>query len=498
MADLLKALEMILDPSVLIIMLIAMLYGGFVGSMPGLTATMATALFVPFAFFMDPLPALAAIASLAAFAIFSGDIPAALVRIPGTPSSAAYSSDLYLLTKNNQGGVALGICVLCSSIGSFVGTIMVIFASSILSEFAMNFTSFEYFWLAILGLGAGVVITQDSPLKGTLAMSFGLLLSTIGIDVTLGFSRFNFGSVNLLNGVSFIPAMIGLFGFSEVIRNTLEPDLNVTSGNISTKKMFSLALTQIRKYWKHVLRSSPIGTIVGALPGAGADIASWIAYGLSKNFSKEPEKYGKGSFEPLVAAASANNAAVAGAWVPALVFGIPGDTVTAILIGVMFMKGLRPGPQIFQEQTVLVYGVYIAFLIASLFLIPFGYLAVRYANMVFRIRKNTLMPIILTFCIVGSYSINNSLFDVIVMLIMGIVGYIFEKNGINTAPVILAIILGPIVERNFMMSVMKTGWNFEQFFLRPISAVLLVCAILTWTWPLLKHINSRVLNNKRK
>ena len=325
----------------------------------------------------------------------------------------------------------------------------------------------------------------------------GLLLSTVGIDVTLGFPRFNFGSVDLLSGISFIPVMIGLFGVSEVVRSAMKKELHVATGELSSKGMFSGALQAIRRHWRHLVRSAPIGTVIGALPGAGADIAAWVTYAIGKNLSKEPDKYGKGYLEPIVAASSANNAAVAGAWVPALVFGIPGDTVTAILIGVLYMKGLRPGPEVFQKQTALVYGVYVAFLLSTVLLVPFSYLAVRNARYILRIPRNVLMPIILTFCIVGAYSINNSLFDVAITLVMGILGYILEEHGFPLAPIVLGVVLGPIVEQNFMLSVMKTGWHFEQFFGRPISAVLLVLAVLTWTWPMIQRLVRYVVKRRQ-
>jgi len=488
MSDVVTAFSQIFQPLTLLVILGAAAYGGFIGATPGLTATMATALFIPFAYFMDPVPALAAVATLSAVAIFAGDVPAALVRMPGVPASAAYLDDLYKLTQSGRGGVALGVCILASVIGGVFGTVLVIAASPVLSAVAMNFTSFEYFWLAVLGLGSAVVIAQDSPLKGALSVLFGLLLATVGIDVTLGFPRFSFGISDLLAGVGFIPAMIGLFGVSQLIVTATTKELRHSSGTITATGMFSEAWRAIRKYWFHAARSIPLGALIGALPGAGADIASWIAYALGKNTSKNPETFGQGTLEPLVAASSANNSSMAAAYVPALFFGIPGDSITAIVVGVLYMKGIRPGPNIFIEQRALIYSIYLAFLLAALLILPIGYIMVRNGAWILRTPKNVLVPVILAFSIVGSFAINNSLFDVGVMLVFGLVGYLFQRYDIPLAPIVLGLILGPIVEQNFMVSVAKTNWNLLPFLNRPISAALMVFAVLTWSWPLLRRV----------
>jgi putative tricarboxylic transport membrane protein len=478
--------------NVALTILICSLYGLFVGSVPGLTATMATALLVPFTFFMDPVPALVSIVSMSAMAIFAGDIPAALVRIPGTPSSAAYTEDAYELTKQGKAELALGVGVMASAIGGLFGALVLMTAAPLLAEVALKFTSFEYFWLAALGLSATVMIASTSPLKAGLALMVGLFFSTVGLDITLGYPRFTFGSTELLNGVNFIPAMIGLFGVSEILRNMASAHLRLPTTDVRAKHIFRGVGHSLWKYRNHMMRSGPLGTFIGILPGAGADIAAWIAYAMARRFSREPEKFGKGAIEPIVGATTANNACLAGAWVPALVFGIPGDSITAILIGVLFMKGLRPGPEIFARQPELVYAVYISFLAANLLMIPFGYLAIRVSSTMLRVPRNILMPAILMFCVVGSYAINNSDFDVGTMLAMGILGYFFEANGIPVAPVVLGIVLGPILEQNFMVSMIKSDWDLTEFFTRPTAAILGLLTVLTWAAPFLPAIVRRL------
>lgn len=486
----LQGFMLLASPKVILIIMASAIYGLFVGAMPGLTATMAAALLVPFTFFMDPVPALVSIVTMSAMAIFAGDIPAALVRIPGTPSSAAYTQDSFELTKQGKAELVLGADVVFSAVGGLMGAVILMTSAPLLAEIAFKFTTFEYFWLATMGLSATVMVS-GSLIKGALSMILGLFLSTVGVDITLGYPRFTFGVVELLNGVNFIPAMIGLFGVSEVIRSVMQGELAYPIARVKSERIFSGIWKLFRRYKVNVLRSGLLGTYIGVLPGAGADIAAWLAYAISKRFSKEPEKYGKGSIEAIIDAGTANNSCLAGDWVPALVFGIPGDSITAIVIGVLFMKGLRPGPMIFEQQPQIIYAVYLAFIIANILMVPFGYLAIKTSSQMLRVPRNILMPGILMFCIVGSFAINNSIFDVGTMMVMGVIGYFLEGNGFPVAPVVLGIVLGPIVEKNFMMSVIKTDWDVFQFFTRPVSAVLCIITIFVWFYPLFIAILQR-------
>jgi len=496
MGFLLQGLSLLMAPKVLLVICISSIYGLFVGAMPGLTATMAAALLIPFTFFMDPVPALVSIVTMSAMAIFAGDIPAALVRIPGTPSSAAYTQDSFELTKQGKAELVLGVDVVFSAIGGLMGAVILMTSAPLLAEVAMQFSSFEYFWLAALGLSATVMVSRGSQVKGALAMVLGLFLSTMGVDITLGYPRFTFGSVELLNGINFIPAMIGVFGISEVLRNVLAGEMAYPITRVRAGRIFSGMGGMIRRYKVNILRSGLLGTFVGILPGAGADIAAWLAYAVSKRSSKEPEKYGAGSIEAIVDAGTANNSCLAGDWVPALVFGIPGDSITAIVIGVLFMKGLRPGPMIFERQPEILYAVYLAFVVANLLMIPFGYLAIKTSSQMLRVPKNILMPAILMFCIIGSYAINNSVFDIGTMLFMGVVGYFMEAHGYPVAPIVLGLVLGPILEQNFMTSMIKSDWDLTLFFTRPISAVLGGLTIIIWFFPVLAAFLERSRKNK--
>jgi TctA family transporter len=487
MTHIVAAWQLLLTPQCLGVIVLASFYGLFIGSMPGLTASMAAALMIPFTIFMDPISALAAIVAMEAMAIFAGDIPAALLRMPGTPASAAYVDDSHALVKQGKIGLVLGVDVICSAIGGIFGSIVLITCAPLLAEFAMKFTSFEYFWLALLGLSSAVVIASDSPVKGAISLMFGLLLATVGIDITMGYQRFTFNNMNLASGISFIPVMIGLFGVSEVLRNVSGKELKLAVGKLP-KKIFSGVGGVVKRYKLHILRSGIIGTVIGFLPGAGGDIGAWISYGVAKSTSLDKEQFGKGHIEPISCATTANNAALGGTWIPALVFGIPGDSITAILIGVLMMKGLKPGPMIFHNQPDMIYAVFITFFLANLLLIPFGYLTIRASSQILRIPNNVLLPIILLFCLVGSFAVNNSMFDVGITILMGLLGYYMEAYGFPVAPVILALVLGPLLEQNFMSSMFKANWNVMPFFNRPLCVVLAGLTMLMWFYPLWRQL----------
>ena len=487
-----QAFSMVFEPYNILVILGASLYGLFVGAVPGLTATMATALLVPVTFFMAPIPAIAAIVSATAMAIFSGDIPGCLLRMPGTPASAAYTDEAYAMTRKGQAEVALGAGLVFSAVGGLFGTAVLMVAAPTLAEFALNFSSFEYFWLVLMGLTCAVFISSERPLKGMVSLFAGLLIACVGLGNPAAFPRFTFGNVEMMGGIGLIPLMIGMFAVSEIIRYVvnMEPELEIVEhpiGNVF-KGMWGLAV----KYPKQILRGSVLGTLVGALPGAGADIAAWMSYGISKKFSKEPEKFGTGHVEGIVESGSANNSALAGAWIPALVFGIPGDSITAIVIGVLYMKNMNPGPSLFTTNPQNIYAVFLLFIIANLIMIPLGFLCIKVAKRILKVPRHVLMPVILLFCVVGSFAINNTGFDIAIMLIAGVIAYLLEENGFPIAPAILGVVLGGMLEENLVTSMIKSDGSLATFFSRPIAATLAAITIAIWLWPLVKRGWSRM------
>ncbi len=485
------AAGLVFEPYVLMVILLSAAYGLFVGAIPGLTATMATALLVPVTFFMPPVPAVAAIVTATAMAIFSGDIPSALLRMPGTPASAAYTDEAFLLTRKGQPELALGAGLVFSVLGGIFGVLVLILAAPALADVALKFSSFEYFWLVMLGFTCAIFIAGSDPLKGLVSLLLGLLISCVGLDNPAGAPRYTFGNAELTGGISMIPLMIGMFAISEVLRFAVVVDKPLMAVERPFGNVFAGMWALLKKYPVQLLRGSALGTAVGALPGAGADIAAWMSYGMSKKFSKEPEKFGTGHVEGIVESGAANNAALGGAWIPALVFGIPGDSITAIAIGVLYMKNMNPGPTLFVDNPQNIYAVFIVFILAQLLMLPLGWMAIKVAKRILRIPASTLMPLILLFCIVGSFAINNSSFGIIVMLIGGVAAFFMERWGFPVAPTILGVVLGTMLEEHFFSSLVKADGNFWVFFERPIAGTLGALTLLIWAWPVLRKLVRR-------
>jgi len=483
-----QAFGLVFDPYVLWVILASALFGLFVGCIPGLTATMATALLVPITFFMPPVPAVAAIVTCTAMAIFAGDIPGALLRIPGTPASAAYTDEAYAMTKKGQAETALGAGLVFSAIGGLFGTAVLIWMAPALAEVALKFSSFEYFWLVVLGLAGAVFIGSQSTLKAVVSLLLGLLVACVGLDNPGAHPRFTFGNTELTGGVSLIPMMVGMFAVSEILRyvsSTLPPPQFVAQkiGNVF-RGMWQLT---VRYRWP-ILRGSTLGTIIGIQPGSGADMASWMSYAMSKRFSKEPEKFGTGHVEGIIESGAANNSSLAGAWIPAIVFGIPGDSITAIAIGVLYLKNMNPGPTIFINNPENIYAIFLVFVLANLIMVPLGWMAIKAAKNVLRAPRNILMPVILLFCVVGSFAINNTPFGVLVILVFGLAAFVLEENGFPSAPAILGVVLGGMLEENFITSMIKSDGDPFVFFTRPIAGGLAAATLLILGWPLLARL----------
>jgi TctA family transporter len=494
--------NVVLNGSVWFVILAAAVYGLFIGAVPGLTATMAVALLVPLTFWLEPTVALAAIISISACAIFAGDIPAVLLRIPGTPASAAYADDAFKLAKQGHADLALGVALLFSVVGGLFGALVLMLLGHQLARVAEAFSVAEYFWLYLLGLSCAVIVSGSALLKSLFALLLGLLLSTVGLSAVHTQARFTFGLPELYEGINFIPAMIGLFGVSEVLKNLAaikqghSPAIFAASASAqpTTRRRLALlllapvshvlvpAMIELRRRFGGVLRSSAIGTAIGMLPGAGADIASWVSMAVARRFSKKTASNSdEPSLDGFAEATTANNSALAGAWIPALVFGIPGDSVTAIVIGVLMMKNIKPGPEIFEKQAVLVYSLYLIFILANLVLIPIGLLAVKAGGYVVRVPQRVLLPIILLACVVGAYAISERSFDIWVMLAMGVLGFLLERWQVPVGPVVLGIVLGGPLEERFIQTLTGADGSPRAFFDRPLSAVLGIAAIALWS-----------------
>ena len=461
-------------------LLIGGLYGSIFGAIPGLTATLAVALFIPIAFFLDPSIALPAIIAISSVAIYAGDVGSTVARIPGTPASAAYFNQLFSLSRKKGPLYALGISAMGSSMGGVIGVALLMLGATLVVNVARQFSSFEYFWIAVLGLVAGVFASGGSPVKSFISLLLGLFFSTVGVDPTLGFPRFNLGIPQLMGGLHYIVAMIGLFGFSEVLKYIFEapPSEVTTEEKTSSARAFFLAPLQLilHKKWL-VVRSSLVGVLVGFLPGAGADIGAWVSSSLEKIRQKRRGSANEAD-EIILAGTSSNNAAVASAWIPALSLGLPGDTITAIVLGIFMMKGISPGPLLFDQQPDLIMALYLTFVISNIFLLPFfGYLTALMAKYLVRTPMPLLLTVVTALCIVGSYAINNEMNDVWIMAGMGLLAFLLRRHGFPLAQVVLGMVLGPILEQNFMVSAIKSKWDLTSFFDRPVAIALMLATL---------------------
>jgi putative tricarboxylic transport membrane protein len=473
----------LLSVSVLVPWLLGMAFGIVVGSTPGLTATMAVALLLPVTFHLPPTAGLALVLGVSFTAIFAGDIPATLLRIPGTPASAAATLDAYSLAQQGQAGPVLLTNLLCSAVGGTVGVFLLMIVAPALAQLALRFSSYEYFWLAVLGLSLSAVVSSEHSFKSLASAALGVLLGTVGWDEVGAVERYTWGYGELYGGLGFIPAMIGLFGLAEVFRSTSAPQLweyqvRIRIGTV-TREVFS----RIGRNAGLVAVSSAVGTLIGALPGAGADIAAWVAYALAKRTSRAGDQFGKGSWQGVIAPTSANNAAVAGAWIPALVFGIPGDAVTAIVLGALLMYNIRPGPNLFHEnihQLHVLLGV--AFL-TQILLIPAGLIGIASFSAVMRLPRSFLLAAVVIFSVLGAYAIELKWMHVWVMFAFAVLGIWMSRHRIPTPPLILGMILQPVLEFNLRQGLIKSQGSWGPFFWRVDCLVLISLLVVLTVGP---------------
>ena len=472
-----QAMTGFLNFKVLFDVLWATQLGIIVGMLPGLTATMGVALMTTLTFKMGTSNAVIILVCMYIGAIYGGSRSAILLNIPGTPANAATALDGYPAAKKGLAGKAIGIATTGSFLGSVIGMFFLALFTPLIGNFALQFQSYEYFWLAVFGVViSGNLTAPKDPLKGWIAGFLGLFISTIGMENMYAYKRFSVGWVQLSGGIALIPAMVGAFGFAEIIMTMKYPVIEVVKtkiGRVVPK------IKEVAKYWKTIIRSGLIGTFIGAVPGVGEDISAWVSYDVARRSSKEKEKFGKGSFEGLIAAETGNNACVAGAMIPVLSLAIPGSAPAAVLLAAMFIHGVRPGPLIMIESPAFVYQVVAMVFFATIAMYILGLSMVKALVKVLLVPRQKLMPIVFVLCIVGSYAIHGRLFDVGVMVIFGIIGYYMKVMDYPIAPLVLGLILGKILDPNLRRALILSNGNLLPFFTRPISAVIFAITLLT-------------------
>lgn len=483
---LLQGLTNVFSWHILLILTLSVALGIIIGALPGLTATMGVALLLPVTFGMDAVSGILLLVGVYFGAIYGGSISAILIRTPGTPAAAATAIDGYEMTKKGEAYKALTISTLSSGIGGFLSVIALILIAPQLANFALRFSAPENFALALFGLSIISSISGKSLIKGLVAGFAGLLIASIGTDPIAGFTRFTFGSLNLMSGINYIPVMIGLFAASEVFR--LMEDIVSKDKIINSIEKVKLKWHEFKKLITTIISSTAIGALIGMVPGAGGDIGAFVSYNEARRFSKDPETFGKGNPKGVAAPEAANNGSTGGAMIPLLTLGIPGDAVTAVMLGALVVQGLQPGPLLFQNNGDIVYTLFIGMMIANLLIIILGLIGIRYFVKILNIPKLVLAPLILVICIVGSYALSNNMFDVWVMVISGIIGYFMQKHDFPASPIILALILGPMLEANLRRSLVMSQGSFDIFVTRPITVILIILTLLTLLLPLIRKL----------
>ncbi|KYH30562.1 tripartite tricarboxylate transporter permease [Neomoorella mulderi] len=484
-AALLSGLSQALSLEALLMTLIGVVAGITVGAIPGLTATMAVAVLVPFTFNMDAVLGLAMLLGIYVGGIYGGSISAILLRIPGTPSSIMTARDGYPLTQKGEAGRAIGISTFSSFSGGTLGIIALMIAAPLITPISLKFSAPELFMVALWGLSCLADVSGKNLVIGLISAALGILLGTVGMDPLVGAPRLTFGVSELFSGFEFVPVMIGLLGLPEIFRQIASMEKTKLDTSIIQKlKRVIPTWADIVRIKATILRGTLIGLWVGVLPGStGGNMSSIMAYNYEVKVSKEKEKFGTGHIEGIAASESANNACVGGNLIPLLTLGIPGDSVTAILIGAFMIHNIQPGPMLYRNNPEIVYAIYASLWVAHLFMLIVGLFAARIFVRAISISKVQLIPMILVLMIAGAYSVNNNFFDVIVMLVFGVIGYMMENIDMPVAPMVLGLVLGPIVEVNLRTALVMSKGDFSIFFTRPICVAFWVLIALTLLGP---------------
>ena len=505
MPDLELAFELLTDPMVFGLIVIGTLGGVVVGALPGLSSSMAVALLLPFSLYLEPVPAIALLSALYCAGTFGGSITAILINAPGAPPAAATAFDGYPMAVQGEAGRALGMAAFASTTGGIFSVIVLLFTAPFLARVAYGFGPPEYFALAVFGLSMLASIGGDAPLKNLIGGCLGLLVATVGVDLTTGVERFAFGVPELYDGIDFIPVLIGLFAVTEILSQAGQKgklgqagkpgaEFDRAAGRAATRLP---SLEDFRKVKWTILRSSCIGTLVGVLPAAGGTMAAMIGYNEAKRWSKEPETFGKGAIEGIAGPEAANNAATGGSMVPTLALGIPGSATAAVIMGGLQVHGLRPGPYLFQEQPAVLYGIFFSMLLANLVFLVVGIAGAKLFARISLVPKTLLWPTVFVLCLVGAYGVEQSMVDVWVMLAAGLIGFVLKRHGFGPAPIIMGLVLGGMVETSLAQAMILFDHDWAGFLTRPVALAFFVLASGSILVPAARALVRSRLSQKR-
>ena len=484
------AIGSFLTPTSIFYALAASLVGLIIGALPGLTATMGVALMTTLTLTLQPNEALLILICTYVGAIYGGSRSAILLNIPGTPASAASCLDGYALARQGLAGRAMGIATSGSVLGTWIGMVALALFTPVLGEMALKFGAYEFFWLAVFGVVISGNLTGDDPLKGWIAGFLGLLIATIGQEGMYAYDRFTFGFNDLSGGISLIPALVGAFGFAEVLTVMRDRPRKVA---INPFDSVIPRIRDVTQYWRTIIRSGLIGTGIGIVPGVGEDVAAWSSYAAARRASKEKDQFGKGSIEGLMAAETGDNACVPGAMIPVLTLAVPGSAPAAVLLAAMLIHGVQPGPLIMVQAPQFVYEVVAMMLLASFGVLIYGLTLTKVLTRILQVPQNLIMPVVLVLCVVGSFAIASRLFDVYVMLAFGVLGFALRRLNYPMAPLVLGIVLGDLLDKNLRRGLVLSDGDMSPFFMRPISLVmfLLIAATILMSIPAVSGAASR-------
>ncbi len=469
--------SLVVDPINILILFGAVLMGIVFGATPGLTATLGVALLTTITYGMNSSTAMIALLAIYVGGVYGGSYASILINIPGTAAAAATALDGYPIALRGEGGRAIGVTTTASAIGTIIGMLFVVTLSPIIANFALQFTSYEFFLLAFFGIIiSGTLTTPDLVYKGWIAGFIGLFLATVGRDLLQFYPRFTFGLAELDSGIEVVPVLIGAFGIPQIIQVLRD---RTTLPKMEKLQRILPEFRTIVRYFVDIVRSALIGVGIGSIPGIGEDIAGWVSYGSAKNSSKHPESFGKGEYQAIVSTETANNACVGGAMIPLLNLGIPGSPPAAMLLGALMLHGIKPGPLISFDHPNFILEVAAILLLASLAMWINGILLARQVVKVLRIPSQIFMPIIGVLCIVGSYAIGMRIFNLYLMLPIGIIAYFLTEMKYPIAPLVMGVILGPMADENLRRGLLISKGSLMPIFSRPVSLILFIIIFLT-------------------
>jgi putative tricarboxylic transport membrane protein len=464
----------ILTPARLLMLTGFSFLGLLCGAMPGISSTMTISLLVSLTYRMSPFNGILVLIAAYTASTYGGSLSATLLNVPGTPAAAATVLEAYPMALRGEAGRAIGISTLQSFTGGIFGTLILLFSAPLVAELALKFGPWEYFWFSIFGIFVCANLSGGSTIKGLIAGIFGILLSLIGVDPLHGILRYTFGITQIEGGISYIPALIGLYGVAEALSEFIKTtEGRAIKGKGSVLPPFH---EYIRGMWL-TIKVTFLGFLIGALPGTGANIAAWVGYDHAKRVSKHPETFGKGNPEGIVGSETANNACCAGVYLPLLTLAIPGDATTAIVLGMMLVHGLRPGPSMWIEQPHWIYAVVAIHFVSNIMFALQGFSVAKPLSKILELPRRAIMTVVIILCTIGSYAVNSNMFDVYLSFLFGILGLFMRRFGFDVAPLVLGMVLGDLIDVQFRRAILTSSYSFLPFFTRPICIILIFILI---------------------